>query len=138
NVKLMNQAQLAQAYFQLRGLDGDAQLLQSTMQLYERSLQLTKDRMDAGIASGADVAQAQAQYDSTRAQWIDVGVARAQFEHAIAVLTGRPPSEVSIPPSPLTMLPPPIPVGVPSELLERRPDISGAERRMAAANEQIG
>jgi NodT family efflux transporter outer membrane factor (OMF) lipoprotein len=138
NVRLMNQAQLAQIYFEMRGLDGDAALLQTTLQLYEQSLQLTKDRMQAGIVSGADVAQAQAQYDSTRAQWIDVGVARAQFEHAIAVLTGRPPSEVSIPPSPLTMPPPPIPVGVPSELLERRPDISGAERRMAAANEQIG
>jgi NodT family efflux transporter outer membrane factor (OMF) lipoprotein len=138
NVKLMNQAQLAQFYFQLRGLDGDAALLQATLQLYEQSLQLTKDRMQAGVASGADVAQAQAQYDSTRAQWIDVGVARAQFEHAIAVLTGRPPSEISIPPNPLTMLPPPVPVGVPSELLERRPDITGAERRMAAANEQIG
>jgi NodT family efflux transporter outer membrane factor (OMF) lipoprotein len=138
NVKLMNQAQLAQFYFLLRGLDGDAALLQATLQLYEQSLQLTKDRMQAGVASGADVAQAQAQYDSTRAQWIDVGVARAQFEHAIAVLTGRPPSELSIPPNPLTMLPPPVPVGVPSELLERRPDITAAERRMAAANEQIG
>src|SRR5262249_60597731 len=80
----------------------------------------------------------QAPYDSTRAQYLDVGIARAQFEHAIAVLPGKPPSELSIPPSPLTMLPPPIPVGVPSELLERRPDISAAERRMAAANEQIG
>jgi NodT family efflux transporter outer membrane factor (OMF) lipoprotein len=138
NVRLMNQAQLAQIYFEMRGLDGDAALLQTTLQLYDQSLQLTKDRMQAGVASGADVALAQAQYDSTRAQWIDIGVARAQFEHAIAVLTGRPPSEVSIPPNPLTMPPPPIPVGVPSELLERRPDISGAERRMAAANEQIG
>jgi NodT family efflux transporter outer membrane factor (OMF) lipoprotein len=138
NVRLMNQAQLAQIYFEMRGLDGDAALLQTTLQLYDQSLQLTKDRMQAGVASGADVALAQAQYDSTRAQWLDIGVARAQFEHAIAVLTGRPPSDVAIPPSPLTMAPPPIPVGVPSELLERRPDISGAERRMAAANEQIG
>jgi len=138
NVKLMNQAQLAQAYFQMRGLDGDADLLQRTMQAYEQSLQLTKDRMQAGIASGADVAQAQAQYDSTRAQWIDIGVARAQFEHAIAVLTGQPPATLSIPAKPLTMPPPPVPVGVPSELLERRPDITAAERQMAAANEQIG
>jgi NodT family efflux transporter outer membrane factor (OMF) lipoprotein len=138
NVKLMNQAQLAQIYFQLRGLDGDAALLQTTLQLYAQSLQLTKDRMQAGIASGADVALAQSQYDSTRAQWIDVGVARAQFEHAIAVLTGRPPAALSIPPNPLTMPPPPVPIGVPSELLERRPDITAAERRMAAANEQIG
>src|SRR6516164_9858542 len=138
NVKLMNQAQLAQLYFQLRGLDGDAALLQTTLQLYEQSLQLTKDRLQAGVASGADVAQAQAQYDSTRAQWIDVGVARAQFEHAIAVLTGKPPSEITIAPSPVAGLPPAVPIGLPSALLERRPDISAAERRVAAANEQIG
>jgi NodT family efflux transporter outer membrane factor (OMF) lipoprotein len=138
NILLMNQAQLAQLYFQLHGLDGDAKLLETTLQLYGQSLQLTKDRMQAGVASGADVAQAQAQYDSTRAQWIDIGVARAQFEHAIAVLTGKPPAELTIPPMELTTLPPPVPIGVPSELLERRPDISGAERRMAAANEQIG
>jgi NodT family efflux transporter outer membrane factor (OMF) lipoprotein len=138
NILLMNQAQLAQLYFQLHGLDGDANLLQRTMQIYAQSLQLTKDRMQAGVASGADVAQAQAQYDSTRAQWIDIGVARAQFEHAIAVLTGKPPAALTIPPMALTLLPPPVPIGVPSELLERRPDISGAERRMAAANEQIG
>jgi len=138
NVKLMNQAQLAQLYFQLRGLDGDASLLQSASQLYERSLQLTKDRMQAGIASGADVAQAEAQLESTRAQYIDVGVARAQFEHAIAVLTGEPPAALSLPQNPLSMPPPPIPFGVPSELLERRPDVTAAERLMAAANEQIG
>jgi NodT family efflux transporter outer membrane factor (OMF) lipoprotein len=138
NVKLMNQAQLAQVYFQMRGLDGDASLLQSALQLYERSLQLTKDRMQAGIASGADVALAETQYESTRAQYIDVGVARAQFEHAIAVLTGQPPAALSIPSNPISMLPPPVPVGVPSALLERRPDVTAAERLMAAANEQIG
>jgi NodT family efflux transporter outer membrane factor (OMF) lipoprotein len=138
NVRLMNQAQLAQLYFQLRGLDGDASLLQSALQLYERSLQLTKDRMQAGIVSGADVAQAETLYESTRAQYIDVGVARAQFEHAIAVLTGQPPAALSIPANPISMLPPPVPVGVPSELLERRPDVTAAERLMAAANEQIG
>jgi NodT family efflux transporter outer membrane factor (OMF) lipoprotein len=138
NVKLMNQAQLAQLYFELHGLDGDANLLQTTLQLYGQSLQLTKDRLQAGVVSGADVAQAQAQYDSTRAQWIDVGVARAQLEHAIAVLTGKPPAAVSIPPSLVTILPPPVPIGVPAQLLERRPDIAAAERRMAAANEQIG
>jgi NodT family efflux transporter outer membrane factor (OMF) lipoprotein len=138
NVKLMNQAQLAQLYFQLRGLDGDANLLQHTLQLFGQSLQLTKERMQAGIASGADVAQAQTQYDSTHAQLIDVGVARAQFEHAIAVLTGQPPATLSIPSNPLTMPPPPVPTGIPSELLERRPDITAAERLMAAANEQIG
>jgi NodT family efflux transporter outer membrane factor (OMF) lipoprotein len=134
----MNQAQLAQMYFQLRGLDGDAALLQTTLQLYDQSLQLTKDRMQAGVASGVDVAQAQAQYESTRAQFIDVGVGRAQFEHAIAVLTGKPPSALTIPPAPVTVLPPPVPVALPSALLERRPDVSAAERRMAASNEQIG
>jgi NodT family efflux transporter outer membrane factor (OMF) lipoprotein len=138
NVLLMNQAQLAQLYFQLHGLDGDAQLLQTTLQLYAQSLQLTKDKLQAGVVSGADVAQAQAQYDSTRAQWIDVGVARAQFEHAIAVLTGKPPSALTIAPSSVSGLPPPVPIGLPSSLLERRPDISAAERRVAAANEQIG
>ena len=138
NVRLMNQAQLAQLYFELRGLDGDENLLATTLQLYEQSLQLTKDRMAAGVASGADVAQAQAQYDSTRAQWIDFGVTRAQYEHAIAVLVGKAPAALTIPPGVLMSLPPPVPIGVPSELLERRPDITAAERRVAAANEQIG
>lgn len=138
NVRLTYQAQLAQAYFQLHGLDGDADLLQTTLQLYGESLQLTKDRLDAGVVSGADVAQAQAQFDATRAQALDVGVARAQYEHAIAILVGRPPAALSIPPSLIRTLPPPVPVGVPSALLERRPDITAAERRVAAANAQIG
>jgi len=84
------------------------------------------------------VVQAQAQLKSTQAQAIDIGVQRAQLEHAIAVLTGQPPANLSIPPSPLTATPPPVPVGMPSELLERRPDVAGAERRVAAANAQIG
>ncbi|HEY7288975.1 MAG TPA: efflux transporter outer membrane subunit [Vicinamibacterales bacterium] len=138
NVRLTYQAQLAQLYFQLHGLDGDANLLETTLELYGQSLQLTKDRLEAGVASGADVAQAQAQYDGTRAQWIDIGVARAQFEHAIAVLIGKAPADVTIPVSLLKTPPPAIPISVPSELLERRPDITAAERRAAAANEQIG
>src|SRR5262249_3799399 len=138
NARLVYQAQLAQTYFALHGLDGDAELLQRTLQLYGESLQLTKDRFDAGVVSGADVAQAQAQYDGTRAQSLDVGVARAQDEHAIAVLLGKPPSAIAIAPSPLEILPPAVPVGVPSTLLERRPDITAAERRVAAANAQIG
>jgi NodT family efflux transporter outer membrane factor (OMF) lipoprotein len=138
NARLAYQAQLAQAYFALHGLDGDADLLQATLQLYSESLQLTKDRFEAGVVSGADVAQAQAQLDATRAQWLDSGVARAQDEHAIAVLVGKPPSAVSIQPSPIATLPPAVPVSVPSQLLERRPDITAAERRVAAANAQIG
>jgi NodT family efflux transporter outer membrane factor (OMF) lipoprotein len=138
NVRLAVQAQLAQAYFELHGLDGDADLLQTTLELYDQSLQLTKVRFDAGVVSGADVAQAQAQFDATRAQWLDVGIARAQQEHAIAVLVGQPPSSVSIAPSPVQTPPPTVPVGVPSTLLERCPDVTAAERRVAAANAEIG
>ena len=138
NARLTYQAQLAETYFELHGLDGDADLLQTTLQLYGESLQLTRDRLEAGVVSGADVAQAQAQLDATHAQWLDVGVARAQYEHAIAVLIGRPPSAVTIPASLIRTLPPPVPVALPSALLERRPDIAGAERRVAAANAQVG
>lgn len=138
NVRLSFQAELAEFYFELHGLDGDAELLQRTVVSYEQFLQLTKDRFDAGVASGADVAQAQAQLDATRAQLLDVGVNRAQFEHAIAILIGKPPAELSIPVAVLQGVPPPVPVGIPSALLERRPDIAGSERLVAAANEQIG
>ena len=108
------------------------------MKSYEDFLKLTTDRFNSGVASGGDVAQAQTQLDAARAQLIDLGVARAQFEHAIATLMGKPPSELSIPYQALKSQPPPIPVGVPSTLLERRPDIAAAERQMASANEQIG
>ena len=137
-MRLSFQAELAEFYFELHGLDGDAELLQRTVVSYEQFLQLTKDRFDAGVASGADVAQAQAQLDATRAQLLDVGVNRAQFEHAIAILIGKPPAELSIPVAVLQGVPPPVPVGIPSALLERRPDIAGSERLVAAANEQIG
>src|SRR5207237_826618 len=96
NARLTYQAELAEYYFELHGLDGDADLLQRTVQSYEQYLQLTKDRMEAGVASGGDVAQAETQLQTTRAQLIDVGVARAQFEHAIAVLVGKPPAQLSI------------------------------------------
>jgi NodT family efflux transporter outer membrane factor (OMF) lipoprotein len=138
NAGLTIQAQLAQMYFQLHGLDGDANLLQTTLALFQQSLQLTQDRFNVGVASGADVAQAETQLATTRAQLIDIGVARAQFEHAIATLIGRAPSEVSIPAVVLSSVPPSIPVGLPSALLERRPDIAAMERTIAAANEQIG
>ena len=105
---------------------------------FEKFLRLTQDRFTSGVASQADVVQAQAQLKTTQAQAIDVGVQRAQLEHAIAILMGEAPANFSLPPTPLAVTPPTIPVGVPSELLERRPDIAGAERRVAAANAQIG
>lgn len=138
NARLTYQSDLAVDYYELRGADGDIALLQNTVKVYESYLTLTKERFRVGVASGADVALAQTQLDTARAQLIDYGVAHAQFEHAIAVLTGKPPAEVSIPAGAITTSPPPVPVGVPSELLERRPDIAVAERNMAVANEQIG
>ena len=138
NARLSYQSQLAQDYFELRGTDGEKHLLDTTVQSYQDYLKLTQERFDNGVASGSDVAQAQAQLETARAQLIDYDVARAQYEHAIAVLTGKPPSDLSVSYSPIKITPPPVPVGVPSTLLERRPDIAGAERQMAAANEQIG
>jgi NodT family efflux transporter outer membrane factor (OMF) lipoprotein len=138
NARLTYQAQLAQLYFQLHGLDGDTDLLRRTVTAYQESLQLTQDRFEVGVASGADVAQAKTQLETARAQLLDVGVARAQFEHAIAILIGKPPADVGVPAAVLATPPPAIPVGVPSALLERRPDVTAAERSVAAANEQIG
>ena len=138
NARLSYQAQLASLYFQLHGLDGDAALLQTALTLYQQSLQLTEDRFQVGVVSGADVSQAQAQLAGTRAQLIDISATRAQYEHAIAILIGKPPSQVSIPSAVLQTPPPPIPLTLPSALLERRPDVTSAERSVAAANEQIG
>src|SRR5204862_8189992 len=105
---------------------------------YEKALQLNEERFRGGIASEVEVEQARTILETTRAQAIDVGVARAQYEHAVAVLVGKPPAEFTLPPLPLTTPPPSIPVGLPSELLERRPDIAAAERRVASANAQVG
>jgi NodT family efflux transporter outer membrane factor (OMF) lipoprotein len=138
NARLSFQAELAEFYFELHGFDGDIDLLQRTAKAYEEYLKLTQDRFELGVASGLDVAQAKTQLDTTRAQLIDVGVQRAQAEHAIAILIGKPPAELTIPPMVLKTLPPPVPTGVPSALLERRPDVAVAERQMASANEQIG
>jgi NodT family efflux transporter outer membrane factor (OMF) lipoprotein len=138
NARLSYQAQLAQDYFELRGTDGDEELLSTTVKSYEEYLKLTQDRFNSGVASGADVAQAETQLDTAKAQLVDLDVARHQYEHAIAVLTGKPPAEVSVSKASIHTTPPPLPVGVPSTLLERRPDIATAERQMAAANEQIG
>jgi len=138
NVRLTVQSELAQDYFQLRGLDGQRDLLEKTVASFEEYLTLTKNRFNGGVASGADVAQAETQLNSVKEQLIDLGVARAQFEHAIAVLTGRPPADLTLPYDAKQPTPPSIPVGVPSTLLERRPDIAQSERQMAAVHEQIG
>ena len=138
STRLLIQAELAQNYLQLRTLDAQKQLLDETVIAFQKNLELTKNRYAAGVASKADVLLADTQLKVTQAQAIDVGVQRAQFEHAIALLVGKPASVFSIPFAPLTLAPPSIPVGIPSELLERRPDIAAAERRVAAANAQIG
>ncbi|HVY05253.1 MAG TPA: efflux transporter outer membrane subunit [Burkholderiales bacterium] len=137
-MKLSIQAELAQDYFQLRALDTQKQLFDDTIAAYQRSLTLTQNQYAAGVAAKVDVIQAQTQLKTTQAQALDVGVQRAQLEHAIALLLGRPPSEFSLPAATLAALPPDIPFGLPSTLLERRPDIAAAERRVAAANAQIG
>ncbi len=137
-VNLSMHADLAVDYFQARSLDAQEQLLNSTVDQYKQALQLNQSRFDGGIASEVEVEQARTQLQTTRAQAIDVGVLRAQYEHAVAILIGKPPAEFSLPPVPLTAPPPRIPVSVPSDLLERRPDIAAAERRVAAANAQIG
>ncbi len=138
NARLLYQAELAQDYFELRGQDGDAQLLETAVKSYDEFLTLTKNRYDSGVASRGDVAQAETQLETTRAQLVDLAVQRAQFEHAIAILIGQAPSAVSLPNGPIKAPPPPVPVGIPSALLERRPDIASSERMVAAANEQIG
>jgi NodT family efflux transporter outer membrane factor (OMF) lipoprotein len=137
-VNLSMHAQVALFYFQARVLDAEEQLLNSTVTQYEQALELIQNRYAGGIASDLEVQQATTQLETTRAQAIDVGVARAQFEHAVAILIGKPPADFSLAALPLTTPPPPIPAGLPSELLERRPDIAAAERRMASANAQIG
>ncbi len=138
NAKLTFQAELAQDYFGLHGLDGEYQILETTVKSFEKYLVLTQNRYAGGIASQGDVALAETQLATTRAQMVDIGVQRAQFEHAVAILAGKPPSALTLAPGPIQIVPPPVPIGVPSELLERRPDIAGLERQMAAANEQIG
>jgi NodT family efflux transporter outer membrane factor (OMF) lipoprotein len=137
-MRLSSQGTLAQTYFQLHALDSEKQLLEATVIAYQKDLDLTKNRYASGVASREDVLLAETQLKTTQAQAIDVGVQRAQMEHAIALLVGKPPSDFSISIEPLVAVPPSIPVGVPSELLERRPDIAAAERSVAAANAQIG
>lgn len=132
------QSMLVQTYFQLRINDAQRQLLEQTSIAYKRSLQITQNRYEAGIAGRSDVVQAETQLKATQAQAIDLGVQRSQFEHAIAVLIGKYPSNFVIKPSSIVPRLPKFPSGFPSELLERRPDIAAAERRVQAANAQIG
>lgn len=138
NVELSLRAELALDYFQLRGLDAQKSLLDSTVASYEKALELTQQQYNGGLTSAVTVAEAQTQLETTRAQAKDVEVQRSAFEHAIAVLIGKPPAKFSLPPQPLAVPPPPIPAGLPSQLLERRPDIAAAERRVQEANAQIG
>lgn len=138
SAQLSAQAQLATAYFELRVDDELTRLLTAAVDAYRRSLQITLNKYNAGTVARSDVAQAQTLVDTTRAQLIAVGVTRAEFEHAIAVLIGKPPAEFSIAPLILKDQVPAVPPGLPSTLLERRPDIAAAERRVAAANAEIG
>jgi NodT family efflux transporter outer membrane factor (OMF) lipoprotein len=132
-------AELALDYFELRSADAQKQLLDDTVKAYTDALALTQNRFEGGAAPKSDVAQAQTQLETAQVQDTDISVTRAQFEHAIATLIGQPPAKFSLPPAPQAKLQlPSIPVGVPSTLLERRPDIAAGERRVAEANEQIG
>ena len=137
-VTLSIQAELAGNYFQLRVLDAQQQLLDNTTAIYRKSLELTNYRYDAGAAAKTDALQAEAQLRSTEVQALDIGLQRKQLEHAIALLIGKPPEAFSLPATALAAAIPPIPAGLPSELLERRPDIASAERQVAAANARIG
>jgi NodT family efflux transporter outer membrane factor (OMF) lipoprotein len=137
-VNLSLHAELAYDYFELRSADAQKKLLDDTVKTYQDAFQLTLDRFDGGAAPKSDVAQAQTQLQTTMVQDTDVSVQRAQFEHAIAILIGKPPAAFNLPAAPLNLTPPDISAGLPSQLLERRPDIAAAERRVAEANDQIG
>ncbi|WP_432239438.1 efflux transporter outer membrane subunit [Herbaspirillum robiniae] len=136
--RLSAQASLAQSYLQLRVLDAQQKLLEETVEAYQRSYQLTQNQYAAGMAAKSDVIQAQSQLKTAQASALDNGVTRAQTEHAIALLVGKTPSNFTLPKAPLAAAAPPIPQGVPSMLLERRPDVAAAERRVASANAKIG
>jgi len=137
-LRLSTHALLAQNYFQLRGLDAEKKLLDDTIIAYQKILTINQNRYAAGVIGKPDITQAQTQLASAQAQAVDVQIARAKLEHAIAVLIGKAPAELSIAPAGITANLPQIPVTIPSELLERRPDIAVAERQVAAANAQIG
>ena len=135
---LSTQAELAQDYFEVRALDTEREVFRQTLDSYQRTYDLTMTLFHAGIDSDEDVAQARTQLDAATAQATDVGVSRATYEHAIATLIGKPAAEFSLPVAEFVPKPPAVPVALPSELLERRPDIAALERQIAAANAQIG
>jgi NodT family efflux transporter outer membrane factor (OMF) lipoprotein len=137
-IRLSLHAELALDYLTLRGLDAQKKLFDTNVDAFEKALQLTQSRFQGGVASREDVDLAATQLEQTRAQDIDITSARDQFEHAVAVLIGQPASTFSLDPAPLPAAPPVPPPGLPSDLLERRPDIAEAERRVASANEQVG
>jgi NodT family efflux transporter outer membrane factor (OMF) lipoprotein len=138
SVGLSLHAELALDYFELQAIDAERQLIDSSVTAYQRALDLTRNRHAGGLASGVDVAQAETQLYVVQAQSIDLGVRRAQLEHALATLVGQPASGFTLPRSPLATAPPRIPAGVPSAVLERRPDLAAAERRLMAAHAQVG
>ena len=138
NERLTEQASLAAFFFEIRGQDALQKILDDTVEADKKSLELTKALYETGIGDQIAVVQAQTTLESAQAAALNLGVARAQFEHAIAVLIGKPASVFSVPVRPMTTAAPPVPIGLPSQLLERRPDIAAAERNMAAANAQIG
>lgn len=136
--RLTEQASLAEYYFQIRGQDALQKLLNDTVEADRKALEIARGRYETGVDTEVSVVEAETTLQSVQSSALNVGIARAQFDHAIALLLGKPASQFSIPVRPMTTAPPPIPVGVPSQLLERRPDIASAERGMAAANAQIG
>ncbi len=138
NIKLGIEAEVAMDYFTLRSLDAQTVLLRTDIEVFQKSLELTQNRRDGGVATDLDVAQAETVLKTTQAELPGTLLQRAQFEHALAVLTGQPASTFTVTERPLEIMPPIIPPGLPSALLERRPDISAAERRMAAANANVG
>lgn len=138
SVRLSLHAELALDYFDLRSLDNECRILDRAVEAYSQALALTRRRFEGGVANQVEVAEAETQLEATRAQRIDIAERRAQFEHAIATLTGQPAESFSLAENTSPLTPPVIPVGVPAGLLERRPDIAAAERRVAVANSQVG
>jgi NodT family efflux transporter outer membrane factor (OMF) lipoprotein len=136
--RLTEQASLAQYFFEIRGQDALQKLFNDTVEADRKALEVVRAAYDTGVGDQISVVEAQTTLESAQSAAINIGIARAQYEHAIAMLIGKPASAFSIPVRPITTAPPPIPVGLPSQLLERRPDIAAAERNMAAANAQIG
>jgi NodT family efflux transporter outer membrane factor (OMF) lipoprotein len=138
SVELSMHAELAVDYFDLRGVDTQTDLLRQTVLAFQAALDIATQRFDAGVASDSDVALAQTQLQTARSQLIDLGVMRAQLEHAVATLIGESASTFNLPPNATQLAPPDIPAGVPSQLLERRPDVAAAERLVAASNADVG